>query len=54
VIPGGRVGLIYVVAAPVVMAIVALLGSDHFALIGGVIAIVLGPIVYRIIVFSSR
>jgi amino acid transporter len=54
VIPGGRMGLIYVVAGPVVMAIVALLGSDRFALIGGVIALALGPIVYRVIVFSSR
>jgi amino acid transporter len=54
VIPGGRTGLIYVVAAPVVMAMVALLGSDRFALIGGVIALALGPIVYRVIVFSSR
>src|SRR5208337_2784984 len=39
-IPGGRGGLLYVVAAPVVMALVALLGSDRFALIGGVIAMV--------------
>lgn len=54
VIPGGRTGLLYVVAAPVVMAIVALLGSDRFALIGGVIAIVLGPLLYGVIRFSSR
>ena len=45
-IPGGSLGLIYVVAAPVVMALVALLGSDKFALIGGAIAMVLGPLVY--------
>jgi amino acid transporter len=45
-VPGGRMGLIYVVGAPVVMALVALLGSDRFALIGGAIAIVLGPVVY--------
>jgi amino acid transporter len=45
-IPGGRLGLVYVVAAPVVMALVALLGSDRFALIGGAIAMVLGPVVY--------
>jgi amino acid transporter len=50
-IPGGRLGLFYVVAAPVVMAIVALLGSDRFALIGGAVAIVLGPVVYGIIAF---
>ncbi|HEY1659395.1 MAG TPA: APC family permease, partial [Candidatus Sulfotelmatobacter sp.] len=46
VIPGGRWGLMYVVAAPVVMALVALLGSDRFATIGGVIAVLLGPVVY--------
>jgi amino acid transporter len=45
-VPGGRMGLIYVVGAPVVMALVALLGSDRFALIGGAIAIVLGPVVF--------
>jgi amino acid transporter len=54
VIPGGRLGLIYVVAAPVVMAVVALLGSDRFALIGGVIAMILGPVVYSIDRFSKR
>jgi amino acid transporter len=54
VIPGGRMGLFYVVAAPVVMALVALLGSDRFALIGGAIAMVLGPVVYRLVAFSSR
>ena len=54
VIPGGRTGLFYVVAAPVVMALVALLGSDRFALIGGAIALVLGPLVYGLIAFTSR
>ena len=47
-IPGGDAGLIYVVAAPVVMALVALLGSDRFAIIGGSIAMVLGPVVYLV------
>jgi amino acid transporter len=46
IIPGGRMGLFYVVAAPVVMAVVALLGSDRFGLIGGAIAITIGPVVY--------
>ena len=46
VIPGGRMGLLYVVAAPVVMAMVALLGSDRFSTIGGVVAMALGPVVY--------
>jgi hypothetical protein len=54
VIPGGQWGLIYVVAAPVVMAIVALLGSDRFATIGGAIAMVLGPVVYGMVRSSSR
>jgi amino acid transporter len=53
-IPGGRLGLIYVVAAPVVMSLVALLGSDRYAAIGGAIALVLGPVVYGLIRPSSR
>jgi amino acid transporter len=51
VIPGGRMGLIYVVGAPVLMAMLALLGSDKFALIGGAVAVVLGPVVYGVIAF---
>ena len=46
VVPGERLGLLYVVAAPVLMALVALLGGDRFATIGGIIAIALGPVVY--------
>jgi len=46
VIPGGRAGLFYAVGAPVVMALVALLGSDRFGLVGGAVALVLGPVVY--------
>jgi amino acid transporter len=49
VIPGERWGLVYVVGAPVVMAIVALLGGDRFATVGGAIAILLGPAVYLLI-----
>ena len=45
-IPFGRVGLLYVVGAPVAMALVALLGSNKFGLIGGAIAIAVGPLVY--------
>jgi hypothetical protein len=51
IIPGGRLGLFYVVAAPVAMAIVALLGSDRVGMIGGAVAIVLGPVVYGVIAF---
>jgi hypothetical protein len=46
VVPGGRAGLLYVVGAPVLMAIIALVGGDRFASIGGAIAILLGPLVY--------
>jgi amino acid transporter len=49
VIPGGRSGLFYVVAAPVFMAAVALSGSDRFAAIGGVIGLALGPLVYVVL-----
>src|SRR4029077_8363396 len=49
VVPAGRAGLLYVVGAPIVMALVALLGSDRFGMIGGAIAIVVGPIVYYLI-----
>jgi hypothetical protein len=48
VVPGGRAGMIYVVAAPILMAIVALLGGDRIATVGGAIAIVLGPLVYGV------
>ena len=46
VVPAGRFGLLYVVAAPVTMALVALLGGDRIATVGGAIAMVLGPLVY--------
>jgi amino acid transporter len=49
VVPGGNGGLFYVVAAPVLMAIVALLGGDRFATVGGVIAMILGPVVYGLV-----
>jgi len=48
-VPGGKLGLAYVVAAPVVMAIVALLGGDRFATVGGVLAMLLGPLVYGVV-----
>jgi len=49
VVPGGAAGMFYVVAAPILMAIVALLGGNRFATIGGAIAIILGPIVYGLL-----
>ena len=48
-VPGRRAGLIYVVCAPVLMAVVALLGGDRFGLIGGAIAIGAGPVVYGVL-----
>jgi amino acid transporter len=53
-IPGGRMGLLYVVCAPMVMALVALLGSDRFGMIGGAIAIMVGPAIYGIVRLQSR
>ena len=46
IVPGGRAGLLYVVGAPVLMVMVALLGSGRFASIGGAVAILTGPVVY--------
>ena len=53
-IPGGRAGLLYVVGAPVVMAIVALLGSDRFGMIGGIVAVALGPVIYALLRSSTQ
>jgi hypothetical protein len=53
-IPGGNLGLFYVVAAPVVMALLALLGSDRIGMVGGAVAIALGPLVYGIIAFRRQ
>jgi amino acid transporter len=49
VVPGGKSGLVYVAGAPVLMAIVALMGGDRFATIGGAIAMLVGPIVYSLL-----
>lgn len=53
-VPGGNAGLLYVVAAPVLMAMVALLGSDRFGMIGGAIAMILGPAVYALLKLRKR
>ncbi|HZQ67923.1 MAG TPA: APC family permease [Terriglobales bacterium] len=45
-IPGGGLGLAYAVAAPIVMSVVAMLGSDRYGTIGGIIALAIGPLVY--------
>ena len=46
VIPGGRAGLIYSVAAVLIMSAVALLGSDRYGLLWGPVALAVGPVVY--------
>ena len=45
-IPGRRAGLFYAVAAPVIMSVVAMLGSDRYGTVGGLIGLALGPVVY--------
>jgi amino acid transporter len=45
-IPWGRTGLGYVVIAPLVMSVVAMLGSDRFSLRWGPTALALGPLAY--------
>jgi len=47
-IPGGRAGILYVVAAPLGMSAVALLGSDPFARKWGPIPVLLGPVMYLV------
>lgn len=45
-IPWGKVGLVYVVAAPILMSVVALVGSDKFALKWGPVPVALGVLAY--------
>ena len=45
-IPWGKAGLVYVVGAPILMAIVALVGSDRFALKWGPLPVALGVVAY--------
>jgi amino acid transporter len=45
-IPWGKAGLAYVVIAPIVMTIVALVGSDKFALKWGPVPVGLGVVAY--------
>jgi amino acid transporter len=48
-IPWRRAGLFYVVAAPLVMSAVALVGSDPFARKWGPVPVVLAPVMYLVI-----
>jgi amino acid transporter len=50
IIPGGRVGLSYVVAAPVIMSVIAMVGSDRYGRIWGPVALAVGPLVYLLLV----
>ena len=54
VVPGGNGGLLYVVWAPVLMAIVALFGGDLYATIGGAISLLLGPVIYLLVRLRRR
>jgi amino acid transporter len=54
VVPGGRIGLLYVVIAPAVMSLLALFGSNPFALRWGPVALVLGPVAYGAYYFIRR
>jgi len=45
-IPWGKAGLAYVVIAPILMTIVALVGSDPFALRWGPVPVALGVVAY--------
>lgn len=46
VIPWGRAGLMYAVVAPVIMSVVAMLGSDRYGTMWGMAALAAGPLVY--------
>ncbi len=48
-IPWGRAGVAYVVGAPLVMSVVALVCSDPFARRWGPVAVVLGPLAYLVL-----
>jgi len=45
-IPWGRAGLAYVVVAPLIMSVLAMLGGDRFSLLWGPVALALGPLAY--------
>jgi len=54
VVPGGSIGLAYVVIAPATMSLLALFGSNAFALRWGPVALVLGPVAYAVEHFMRR
>jgi amino acid transporter len=48
-IPWGRAGLLYVIVAPLVMSVVALVSSDPFARKWGPVPVLLGPVMYFVL-----
>ena len=48
-IPWGRAGLLYVIIAPLVMGVVALVASDPFARKWGPVTVLLGPVMYFVL-----
>jgi amino acid transporter len=48
-IPWGGAGLLYVIVAPLVMSVVALIGSDPFARKWGPVPVLLGPVMYFVL-----
>jgi amino acid transporter len=53
-IPCGRLGLVYVVAAPIAISGVAMLGSDRFGALWGPIALAAGPVAYLLLRYGRR
>jgi amino acid transporter len=53
-IPGGNLGLIYVIAMPLAMTCVALLNSESFAKRWGPLALAAGPAVYFVVKWFAR
>jgi amino acid transporter len=53
-IPGGNLGLIYVIAMPFAMTCVALLNSESFAKRWGPWALAAGPVVYFVVKWFAR
>ena len=53
-IPGGTLGLVYVVALPVAMAYIALRYSDPVGLRWGPLALAVGPVVYLVVKWFAK
>ena len=53
-IPGGRLGLVYVIVLPTVMTAIALYFSDPVALRWGPWALALGPVVYVVVKWFAK